>query len=62
MSICPLSEVTHCTYCRIGLIGKIVTCDLKNPENYLDELVIITTYIFLRCRTIIHQKIREFSV
>ena len=45
MSICPLTEDTHCPYCGMGLIGKIVNCDLKNSEDYVEGLVIITTYI-----------------
>ena len=45
MNICPLIPDTSCPYCGIGLIGKIVSCDLKNPEDYLEGLVIITTYL-----------------
>ena len=46
---------TNCPYCGIGIIGKIVTYELKISENYLEGLVIITTYICLRCQAINHQ-------
>ena len=58
MSICPLSEDTL----PLELISKIVTCDLKNPENYLEGLVIITTCICLRCQTIIRLEVSDFSL
>ena len=38
MSICPLIEDTLCPYCGIELIGKIVTCNFRNLDNYLDGL------------------------
>ena len=38
MSICPLSEDTRCPHCVVGLLGKIVSYDLKNRENYLEGL------------------------
>ena len=36
MSIHHLFEKARCPYCEVGLIGKIVTYDLCNRENYLD--------------------------
>ena len=45
MSICSLILDTNYPYCGIGLIDKILSCDLKNPEDYLEGLVIITAYI-----------------
>ena len=62
MSICPLTEDTLCPYCGIGLTGKIVTWNFRNPENYLEGLVIITTCICLRCQTIIRLEVRDFSL
>ena len=53
MSVCPLTEDTLYPYCGIGLISEIVTCEFRNPDNYLEGAVIITTYIFLRCQNII---------
>ena len=38
MAIQPISLEIRCTYCQNRLIGKIVTCELKNPENYLEGL------------------------
>ena len=51
MGICPLTPDTNCPYCGIVLIGKIVTREVKNPENYIEGLIIITIYICLRCQT-----------
>ena len=62
MSICPLTDDTLCPYCGIVLIGKIVTCNFRNPDNYLEGLVIITTHICLRCQTIIRLEVRDFSL
>ena len=62
MSISPFTEDTPCPYCRTGLIGKIVTCDLRNPQNYFEELIIITTYICVGCQTIIEQEVRDFTL
>ena len=62
MSIRPLTEDTRCPYCGTGLIGKIVTCNVKNPDNYLEGLAIITTYICLRCQNVIRQEVRDFTL
>ena len=62
MSICPLTEDTLCPYCGIGLIGKTVTYNFRNPNNYLEGLVIITTYICLSCQIIIRMEVRDFSL
>ena len=45
-----------------SIIGKIVTCELKNPENYLVGLVIITAYMCVGCQTVIDQEVRDFSL
>ena len=45
MSICALTEDTRWLDYGTGLIDKIVTCDLKNPYNYLEGLAIITTFV-----------------
>ena len=57
----PILGETRCPYCLIGLIGKILSYDLRNRENYLEGLVIITTYICLRCQIPIDQEVRDFS-
>ena len=62
MSIQPLFEEIRCPYCQNGLIRKLVSCEFKNRENYLEGLAIITTYICLRCQTIVDQEIRDFSL
>ena len=62
MSICPLTEDTLSPYCGIGLIGKIVTCNVRNLDNYLEGFVIIITYICLRCQTIVRLEVRDFSL
>ena len=51
-----------CPYCQNSIIGKIATCELGNPENYLEGLIIITTYICAGCQTIIDQQVRDFSL
>ena len=56
MSICHILEEARCPHCEIGLIGKVVLYDLRNPENYLEGIIIITTYICLRCQIIIYQE------
>ena len=62
MSIEPIIEEIRCPHCNIGRLGKIVTQDLKNPENYLEALFVITIYIYLRCQEIVHQEFREFTM
>ena len=61
MSICPLAEDRRCHHCGVGLIGKIVSYDLKSYDNYLEGLIVIITYVCLRCQVTIHQEIREFT-
>ena len=62
MSIRPITEDTHCLYCPIGRIGKIVTQDLKNPGNFLEGVVVIITYLCLNCQSAIHREIREITI
>ena len=62
MSIRHIFEEASCPHCEIGLIGKVVTYDLRNRENYLDGIVIITIYICLRCQVTIYEEIRDFSL
>ena len=61
MSICHIFEEARCPHCEVGLIGKVVSYNLWNRENYLDGIVIITTYICLRCQITIYQEVSDFS-
>ena len=56
MSINPVRQTYICFNCGQGRIGKVVTQELRNPENYLEGVVIITTYICLHCQTVLHQE------
>ena len=60
MSICRIFEEARCPHCEVGLIRKVVSYDLWNRENYLDGIVIITTYICLWCQVTIYQEIKDF--
>ena len=62
MSICPIIEDTRCPYYLIGLIGKKVTQDLKNPDNYLEGVGVIITYLYLSCQTTVHREIQEINI
>ena len=60
MSIGHVFEEARCPHCGVGLIGKLVSYNFKNRDNYLEGLVIIATYICLRCQITIHQEVRDF--
>ena len=62
MAVQPIWLEIRCPYCQNSIIGKIVTCELKNPENYLEGFIIITTYICVGCQTVIDQEVRDFSL
>ena len=62
MTVQPIRLEIRCPYCQNSIIGKIVTCELKNPENYLEGLIIITIYICVGCQTIIEQEVRDFTL
>ena len=58
----PLRLEIRCPYCQNSIIGKNVTCELKNPEKYLEGLIIIATYIYVGCQTIIEQEVRDYTL
>ena len=58
----PKNSVTRSLYCQNCIIGKIVTCELKNPKNCLEGLIIITTYICAGCQIVTNQVIRDFTL
>ena len=61
MSICHIFEEAHRSYCEVGLIGKVIIYDFRDSDNYLNGIVIITTYI--RKLGIIHSKnIRKWPI
>ena len=62
MAVQPIRLEIRCPYCQNSIIEKIVTCELKNPENYLEGLIIIATYICVGCQTIIEQEVRDFTL
>ena len=62
MTIDPITEDFNCPYCLSGKIGKTITQNLKNPDNYLKGVIIITTFIWLRCQNILHREIREITI
>ena len=54
MSINPIRTNYICFSCGLGRIGKIVTLELKNLENYFEGVLVTTTFIYLNCQTILH--------
>ena len=56
MSINPIRQNYVCFCCGSTRIGKIVAQELRNPDNYLEGVLIITTYICLRCQTVLHRE------
>ena len=62
MAVQPIGLEIRCPYFQNSIIGKIVTCELKNPENYLEGLIIIVTYICGGCQTITEQEVRDFTL
>ena len=50
MSICDIFEEARCPHCKVRLIGKVVSYDLRNPESYFEGIIIITTYICVQCQ------------
>ena len=62
MSITPVRQQYICFHCGLGRIGKIVTRELKNPDNYLDGVLVTTTYICLNCQVVLHQETVEITI
>ena len=62
MSICHTFDEARYLYCQVGLIGKVITYDLRDRNNYLRGIVIITTYICLRCLVKIYPEVRDYSL
>ena len=62
MAVQRISLEIRCPYYQNNIIGKIVTCKLKNPENYLEGLIIVTTYICVVCQIVVDQEVRDFSL
>ena len=62
MSINPVRQNYICFSCGQGRIGKTVTQELRNPDNYLKGVVVITTYICLQCQTVLHQETIEITI
>ena len=62
MAVQSIRLEIRCPYCQNSIIGKIVTCELKNPENYLEGLITIATYICVGCQTIIEQEVGDFTL
>ena len=62
MALQPISLEIGCPYCQNSIIGELITCELKNPENYLEGLIFITIYICLRCQTIVDLLVRDFTL
>ena len=62
MSIPPVRQQYICFNCGLGRIGKLVTQRLKNPDNYLEGVLVTTTYICLNCQTVLHQETVEINI
>lgn len=62
MSIAPIRQHYICYNCGLGRIGRLVTQRLKNPDNYLEGVVVTTTYICLNCQTVLHQETVEINI
>ena len=62
MSIHPVQRNYICFNCGQGSIGKVVTQELVNPDNYLEGVVVITTYICLQCQIVLHQERVEINI
>ena len=62
MSIGPIRENSIRFSCGLGRIGKIVTRELKNRENYLEGILVTTTFICLHCQCILYQETIEVTI
>ena len=62
MSINPIRQNYICFNCGLGRIGKLVTQELKNPDNYLEGVLVTTTYICLNCQTVLHQETVKINI
>ena len=62
MSVQPLLGRIVCPYCGIGLIGRVVTYNLRDNRNYLNGIVITTKYMYFRGRAIVYQEVRNIQV
>ena len=62
MSICHIFEEARCSYCEIGLIGKVVTYNFWDNNDYLSGIVVIPRCISLRYQVTIYQEVRDYSL
>ena len=62
MSIVLVQRNYICFSCGQGRIGKIVTQRLKDPDDYLEGVIVTTTYICLHCQTVLHQETFEINI
>ena len=62
MSISPIQRNYICFSCGQNRIGKVVTQELINPDNYLEGVVVITTYICLQCQIVLDQERIEITI
>ena len=58
----PIMLKISCPHCKNSITAKIVTCELKNPENYLEGPSLIATYLCVGCQTIIEQEVKDFTL
>ena len=62
MNIDPIRENYICFSCGLGRIGKIVTRELKNPYNYLEGVLVTTTFICLQWQIVLYQETIEVTI
>ena len=62
MGINSIRENYICFSCGLGRIGKIVTQELKNSENYLESVLVTMTCICLIYQIILHQETVEVTI
>ena len=62
MSIAPIRQQYICYNCGLGRIGKLITQRLKNPDNYLEGVLVTTTFIYLNCQIVFHQETVEINI
>ena len=62
MSIPLNRQQFNCFNCGLRRIGIIVTRELKNPENFLEGVLVISKYICLNCQTVLHQETVEINI
>ena len=62
MSIPEVRQNYVCFNCGLGRIGRVVAQELKNPDNFLEGVIVTTTYICLNCQTILRQETVEINI